>query len=411
MTQAVATAEVERAEQLRRELVDRLRVDGAITDAAVAAAFLKVPRHVFVPADTSLEDAYAADLAPPTKHDAHGRVISSVSAPWLQAVMLRQAGLAPGMRCLEIGSGGYNAALVAEVVGRDGAVVSVDIDPEVTDRASCLLDAAGYGGRVRVVQADAERGVPGGGCFDVVLVTVGAWDVPPAWCDQLAADGVLVVPLVMNGITRSIAFHPRDDHLVSSSAEVCGFVPMQGAGCHPERVVTLADAQSRQVRLRFDGEPPQVSLLDGVLATETVEVWSGVTVGHGISFADMYLWFGCFLPGFCKVNADEGTDLHAERENKRMWPFGVVRGSGLAYLASRPAMDGGGVEFGARAYGASGELAATALVEQVQAWDQQARHGAAPTFSFWPNGSDRTRVPEGAAILNKTHGLVAITWP
>ena len=31
--------------------------------------------------------------------------------------MLEQAQLAPGMRVLEIGSGGYNAALLAELVG------------------------------------------------------------------------------------------------------------------------------------------------------------------------------------------------------------------------------------------------------------------------------------------------------
>jgi protein-L-isoaspartate O-methyltransferase len=40
---------------------------------------------------------------------------------------------------LEVGSGGYNAALIAEIVGPEGAVVTVDINPWVTERASRFL--------------------------------------------------------------------------------------------------------------------------------------------------------------------------------------------------------------------------------------------------------------------------------
>jgi hypothetical protein len=54
---------------------------------------------------------------------------------------------------------GEDAALMAELVGSEGTVTTVDIDPDVTDRASRLLGAAGYS-RVNVVLADAENGVP-----------------------------------------------------------------------------------------------------------------------------------------------------------------------------------------------------------------------------------------------------------
>jgi len=114
-----------------------------------------------------------------TKREEHGIALSSVSAPWLQAMMLAQAQLAPGMRVLEIGSGGYNAALLAELVGEEGEVTTVDIDPEVVDRARCCLEAAGYR-RVTVVLADAEGGIPDHAPYDRVIVTAGAWDMPPA---------------------------------------------------------------------------------------------------------------------------------------------------------------------------------------------------------------------------------------
>ncbi|MFN2496989.1 MAG: methyltransferase, FxLD system [Pseudonocardiaceae bacterium] len=412
MTQMVdKPAESDRAAEIRNALTDKLRADGMITSSVVERAFRRVPRHLFVPEGTPLEVAYNADDSVAIKRDQDGVIVSSISAPFIQAQMIEQGGLGPGMSVLEIGSGGYNAALLAEVVGPGGRIVSVDIDPEVTDRASAVLDATGYSSRVRVVQADAEHGVPKlGEPFDVILVTVGAWDISPAWLEQLSGDGRIVVPLRMNGITRSIGFRRESDHLVSTSAQVCGFVALQGSGAHDERVFLLPDAQGRNVKLRFDGDVPQdLSLLDGVLATGRTEMWSGITIEHGVSFADLHLWFAGFLPGFCKLAVDEGTDLAAER--KSWFPFGVVRGDSFAYLAVRPALEGAGIEFGARAYGAHGEAAATAMVEQIQAWDRQARNGPAPTFAYWPTGTDRPQISEGTVMLEKAHGLVTISWP
>src|SRR5690349_18166020 len=124
-----ATADSARADALRHALAEELLSAGSIRSPEVEAAFRAMPRHLFAP-DVSLEQAYANDVVR-TKSDVHGVTISSISAPWLQAVMLEQARIRPGMRCLEIGSGGYNAALMAELVGPDGEVTTVDIDPDV----------------------------------------------------------------------------------------------------------------------------------------------------------------------------------------------------------------------------------------------------------------------------------------
>lgn len=412
MTQMGDTStDSDRAAKIRNALTDKLRADGMITSLIVEQAFRTVPRHLFAPKGTPLEVAYIAHDVVPIKTDEHGAVISSISAPFLQARMIEQAGLGPGMSVLEIGSGGYNAALLAEVVGPEGRVISVDIDREITDRARAVLDTTGYGSRVTVMQADAGDRVPGlDELVDAILVTVGAWDLAPAWLEHLSEDGRIVVPLRMNGITRSIGFRREDDHLVSTSAEACTFVPIQGSGAHDERVFHLPDAHGRNVNLRFDGDVPQdMSLPDGVLETEPTEMWSAVTVKRWMSFADLHLWFAGFLPGICKLAVDEGTDLAAER--KSWFPFGVVRGKSFAYLAVRPAREDAGIEFGARAYGANGEGAATAMVEQVQAWDRRARGGPAPTFAYWPTSTDRPRISESTAVLKKTHGQITISWP
>jgi protein-L-isoaspartate(D-aspartate) O-methyltransferase len=398
------------AAEFRDALVSKLLTNNMITSPVVERAFRTVPRHLFVAEGTPLEVTYDVDNSVAIKRDPDGVIISSTSAAYIQARMVEQAGLGPGMSVLEIGSGGYNAALLAEVVGSDGRVVSVDIDPEVTDRARELLDATGYGGRVAVVQADAENPLPGlDESFDAILVTVGAWDLAPAWLEHLSATGTIVVPLRMNGITRVIAFRREGDHLVSTSAEVAGFVPMQGGGARDERVFLLPDRNGHNVKLRFDEDVPQdMGLLDGVLATDRTEAWSGVTIKHGVSFADLHLWFAAFLPGFCKLAVDEGTDMAAER--KGWFPFGVVRGDSFAYLAVRPVPEGGGVEFGARAHGVHGEAAATAMVDQIQTWDRKARD-VEPTFAYWPTGSDRPEFGEDTAVLVKTYGVATISWP
>lgn len=144
------------AAKIRDALVDKLLAEKMITSPVVERAFRTVPRHLFVAEGTPLGVVYDVDNSVPVKRDADGVVISSTSAAYIQARMIEQAGLGPGMSVVEIGSGGYNAALLAEVVGPGGRVVSVDIDPEVTDRAGELLDATGYGSRVAVIQADAE---------------------------------------------------------------------------------------------------------------------------------------------------------------------------------------------------------------------------------------------------------------
>lgn len=415
MTQAVgASGDANRAADARDVLVDKLLGSRIITTPSVEAAFRAVPRHAFVPPGTPLEQVYAVDRAVVTKRDRDGAALSSVSATYVQARMIEQAGVGRGMRVLEIGSGGYNAALLAEVVGPEGRVVSVDIDADITERTRALLHETGYAERVEVLQADAEHGVPGHAEFDRILVTVGAWDIAPAWLTSLVSDGVIVVPLRMNGVTRTIAFHRDGDHLTSSSSEVAGFVPMQGDGARPERILRLPDGHGRHVSLYFDADAPhEPARLDRVLALGRAEVWSGVTVEHGVSFADLHLWFAGFLPGFCRVAADESVELATD--GGHWFPFGAVREGSFAYLITRPTPDDTGVKFGAAFYGPPGGPAARVMVDQVQAWDGRVRHCPDPGFSYWPNGVNAVgRFGGGAAkaaTLTKKYGVVAICWP
>jgi protein-L-isoaspartate(D-aspartate) O-methyltransferase len=82
------------AEALRAALVESLRARGRLQSPAIAAAFARVPRHLFVP-DVSLEEAYR-DTFIATKRQRDGEVISSSSQPEIMATMLEQLDLRPG---------------------------------------------------------------------------------------------------------------------------------------------------------------------------------------------------------------------------------------------------------------------------------------------------------------------------
>ncbi|ANY10142.1 hypothetical protein AFB00_17400 [Pseudonocardia sp. HH130630-07] len=400
-------------------MVDNLARDGWLDTPAVRRAVEVVPRHLFMPAGTSLELAYSDRDAVVTKRDETGRSMSSVSAPWLQAAMIDQAEVGAGSRVLEIGSGGYNAALLAEVVGPDGLVVSVDIDPEVVDRTRTRLQTTGYSGRVQAVVADAaHRVLPDGQLVDAVVVTAGAWDIAPAWFDQLAPGGTLVVPLRMRGATRSIGFRRVDDHLESSSVQVCGFVPMQGADAHDEVRVPLRfpGDPDRQVSLRFDSDTaPDPDSLRVVFDGAPTTVWSRVVLGRRESTADLSLRLATHWPGYCAMDVEDGTELIPRPA--RWWPHGVAHEGALAYLVHRPTKypdeNGAGdtVELGICARGEGADRLATAMIEQVRAW--AASRDATPSFSFWPTGTTPPDVPEDEAAdwLHKPHGDLRVTWP
>ncbi len=398
------TAESDRAAELRGRLTDELVADGTIVSKEVEAAFQVVPRHRFAPGAT-LDEAYARDSVR-TKRNDHGITISAVSDPGIQAMMLEQARLRPGMRCLEIGSGGYNAALMSEIVGGDGEVTTIDIDPDVVNAAYAYLTQTGYT-QVNVVLGDGEQGCAKHAPYDRIIVTVGAWDIPPAWAQQLAAGGTLTVPLRMRGLTRSITFARPDGHLVAQSAKVCGFVKMQGAGAHDERLLLL---RGKEIGLRFDdGWPANPDLLTGALDTARAEAWSGVTTGRMEPFDTLQLWFATAFDGFCLLSVDPNLDTGLVSPQNRMACPAVMDAGSFAYLTLRR-LNETTFEFGAHAFGPDAAALAAAMAEQVRVWDRDHRRGPGPRIAAYPADTPVDELPDGL-VIPKRHVRITISWP
>jgi protein-L-isoaspartate(D-aspartate) O-methyltransferase len=242
--------------RLRQQMVEQLKARDLLHSEALEQALLRVPREAFLPdiaEREGLEHIYA-DEAIVTKRTSQGAPISSSSAPSMMAIMLEQLDLRPGLRVLEIGAGtGYNAALLAELVGDPASVITIDIEPDVVAQAQRNLASAGYGA-ITVLCSDGAEGAPRLAPFDRIELTVAADDIAPAWMNQLAPGGCLVLPLELYPQQRgqiSLALVKHEDYLESVAAAYAFFIPMRGdqamsaARTAPLSVVTTYDNNHR----------------------------------------------------------------------------------------------------------------------------------------------------------------------
>ncbi len=92
---------------------------------------------------------------------------------------------------------GYNAALLAELVGPRGCVLSIDIDGELVSVARKNLAVAGYQDRVEVLLADGATALAAAGSVDRVIATaaVQLGRLPYAWVEQTRPGGLILAPV------------------------------------------------------------------------------------------------------------------------------------------------------------------------------------------------------------------------
>ena len=156
---------------------------------------------------------------------ATGGTTSTASAPRLLAAQADLLALEPGMSVLEIGTGpGYFAALISELVGEEGRVVSLDIDADVAGAAAERLRALGYA-NVTTIARDGDEGAVEHAPFDRIVGSVGCNDVAAAWIAQLAPDGFALVPLSHGAVHPMVRVDARGEGAIATRS---GYVRIQG---------------------------------------------------------------------------------------------------------------------------------------------------------------------------------------
>ncbi len=179
-----------RDRMVREQLIPR-----GIVDEAVLRAMGTVPRHLFV--DGALR-ARAYEDCPLPLIDRN----QTISQPYVVALMSQMLDAKPGMRVLEVGTGsGYQAA-VLDAMGLD--VHSIECVKELYFRVSKLLMDLRYRG-IRLRLGDGTLGWPEAGPFDRIIVTAGGPEIPAPLMEQLADDGILIIPVGADKRTQQLA--------------------------------------------------------------------------------------------------------------------------------------------------------------------------------------------------------------
>ena len=168
----------------REQMVERQIAGRGISNSHLLKAMREMPRHEFVPPDLA---AFAYDDSPlPIEAD------QTISQPYIVALMIEAAEVAPGDKVLEIGAGsGYAAAVMSRIAKE---VIGIERHKQLADLAAARMTRLGYD-NVRIVHGDGSRGRPQEAPFDAIIAAASGSHVPEVLRRQLAIGGTLVMPV------------------------------------------------------------------------------------------------------------------------------------------------------------------------------------------------------------------------
>jgi 2-polyprenyl-3-methyl-5-hydroxy-6-metoxy-1,4-benzoquinol methylase len=206
-------------------------------------------------------------------------------------LLLRAAGLAPGMRVIDLGSGlGHLSTIAAEMVGREGRVIGVEASARQIEIAESRRAAAGIG-QLSFVQGDVQTWRPGFEA-DAVIGRLILFHLP----DPVATIRHHLQSLRPGGLVVALDYDlggARAEPPVALAVQLRDWVEraFRAAGAHPtigaRLKVILADAgavdvQSFGTQEYFaPSDPRGVGLLSSIVRALAPQI-----VQHGIATAE-----------------------------------------------------------------------------------------------------------------------------
>ena len=168
----------------RREMVEQQLRWRGIRDEALLRAFMETPREAFLPPEVQ-SDAYK-DCPVPIGFG------QTISQPYVVALMVQELSVQPHHRVMDVGAGsGYQTAILARMARHVCAVERIEALTERSMAAIARLNIR----NVSFCTADGSLGWLEEAPFDRIICGAAAPDVPPAWIDQLADGGRIVLPV------------------------------------------------------------------------------------------------------------------------------------------------------------------------------------------------------------------------
>ncbi|MBN2230800.1 MAG: protein-L-isoaspartate(D-aspartate) O-methyltransferase [Candidatus Thorarchaeota archaeon] len=214
------------------DLVQRLRNAGYLVSDEMERAVRAVPREEFVHPSTR-EHAYR-------DNPLSIGLGQTISAPHMCVIMCEGLKLKPGLKVLEVGAGsGYHAALCAEMVApkrssEQGHVYTIEIVEGLIEFSQKNLERTGYADRVTLVRGDGGLGLPEHAPYDRILVAAAAPDIPPPLIEQLAPNGIMLIPIGSRGFFQDLfkIEKDKDGKITRRNWGGVAFVPLTGEYGH-----------------------------------------------------------------------------------------------------------------------------------------------------------------------------------
>lgn len=200
-------------QELRVKMVDGQVRTTDVTDAALLAAMLEIPREAFVPAARQALAYVDEDLA-----IAGGRFLMRAS-PFAKLAQL--ADIRDGDLVLDVGCGtGYSTAVLARLAG---FVVALESDGALAAEAGRALAANGCD-NVSVVEGALPAGHPAQAPYDAIVIEGAVDEVSPQLLAQLK-DGGRLVAVVGTGNSGRATIWVKEAGLVSARPVFNAAVP------------------------------------------------------------------------------------------------------------------------------------------------------------------------------------------
>lgn len=185
----------------REFYADLVTTGSGVRDGRIRSAFEAVRREAFLGAGPWKVFTIHGYIETPSDNPAllYQNIVVAISAdrninngqPSLHARCLEAVSPQPGERVLHIGAGtGYYSAILAELVGPEGRVEAIEIEPELAKAAA--LNSKLRRNLVVHCRSGAEPPLP---LSDVIYVNAGASEPLGVWLEALNPGGRLIFPL------------------------------------------------------------------------------------------------------------------------------------------------------------------------------------------------------------------------
>ncbi len=175
---------------MNEQLIQQLIESGVLKTPEIIDAFRAVDRANFVPEERK-DEAYRNVPLP----IGFGQTISQ---PETVAFMLELLQAKKGEKIMDVGAGsGWQSALLAQIVGEKGKILSIEIIPELKQFGYQNISKYGFlqDGIIESLSLNAEAGMPEEAPFDKIIAAASANFVPQEWKHQLKIGGRIVIPI------------------------------------------------------------------------------------------------------------------------------------------------------------------------------------------------------------------------